>query len=172
MPGTRSSAATKCISEVPGLQKQVSTPLFSRVWTRLSAPFMGGSFRCRETAGTCAREGRLATASGWFDTGETTPVTASNAENSHGDDSAERRIAPRRTGCAYRVHKPWAEGRLIITAHSAFFRTPRQVMGWPRESCRNGQGDRLRAVRCRQVPAMREAPVGQLWTRDCHTPAR
>ena len=27
MPGTRSSAATKCISDVPGLEKQVSTPL-------------------------------------------------------------------------------------------------------------------------------------------------
>src|SRR5215475_8015715 len=44
MPGTRSSAATKCISDVPGLEKQVSTPLRSRVWTRLSAPFMGRSF--------------------------------------------------------------------------------------------------------------------------------
>jgi hypothetical protein len=32
------------------LQKQVSTPLFSRLCTRLSAPFMGGSFRDRETA--------------------------------------------------------------------------------------------------------------------------
>ena len=40
MPGMRSSAATKCISEVPGLQKQVSTPLFSSVCTRLSAPFI------------------------------------------------------------------------------------------------------------------------------------
>jgi hypothetical protein len=26
MPGTRSSAATKCISDVPGFMKQVSTP--------------------------------------------------------------------------------------------------------------------------------------------------
>src|SRR5579862_3188892 len=40
MPGMRSSAATKCISDVPGLQKQVSTPLFSSVCTRLSAPFI------------------------------------------------------------------------------------------------------------------------------------
>ena len=54
MPGTRSSAATKCISDVPGLQKQVSTPLFSRVWTRLSAPFMRGSFRRGGFDGTCA----------------------------------------------------------------------------------------------------------------------
>ena len=62
MPGTRSSAATKCISDVPGLQKQVSTPLFSRVWTRLSAPFMGGSFRDRERPAELARpEGGLAT---------------------------------------------------------------------------------------------------------------
>ena len=41
MPGIRSSAATKCISLVPGLAKQVSTPRQQRV-TRLSAPF-----RCR-----------------------------------------------------------------------------------------------------------------------------
>ena len=40
MPATRSSAATKCISEVPGLAKQVSMPLASSVRTRLSAPFM------------------------------------------------------------------------------------------------------------------------------------
>ena len=69
MPGTRSSAATKCISEVPGLQKQVSTPLFSRLWTRLSAPFMGGSFRDRETAGTCATGGRSGNRCGLARTG-------------------------------------------------------------------------------------------------------
>ena len=40
MPGMRSSAATKCISDVPGLEKQVLTPLFSSECTRLSAPFM------------------------------------------------------------------------------------------------------------------------------------
>src|SRR5512138_547859 len=40
MPSTRSSAATKCISEVPGLVKQTSTPPATRVWTRLSAPFI------------------------------------------------------------------------------------------------------------------------------------
>src|SRR5580698_3421322 len=40
IPGTRSSAATKCISDVPGLEKQVLTPLLSSECTRLSAPFM------------------------------------------------------------------------------------------------------------------------------------
>src|SRR5262245_57874525 len=43
MPGTRSSAATKCISLVPGLAKQVSTPDASSVRTRVSAPFKMGS---------------------------------------------------------------------------------------------------------------------------------
>src|SRR5262249_2334760 len=40
MPSTRSSAATKCISEVPGLAKQTVTPPPTKVRTRLSAPFM------------------------------------------------------------------------------------------------------------------------------------
>src|SRR5262249_10052476 len=40
MPSTRSSAATKCISEVPGLEKQTSTPPATNVRTRLSAPFI------------------------------------------------------------------------------------------------------------------------------------
>src|SRR3954464_3527533 len=40
MPSTRSRAATKCISEVPGLVKQTSTPPATNVRTRLSAPFM------------------------------------------------------------------------------------------------------------------------------------
>ncbi|CCE05985.1 hypothetical protein BRAS3843_1530016 [Bradyrhizobium sp. STM 3843] len=40
MPSTRSSAATKCISEVPGLVKHTSTPPATRVRTRLSAPFI------------------------------------------------------------------------------------------------------------------------------------
>src|SRR5450756_812515 len=40
MPSTRSRAATKCISEVPGLAKQTSTPPATRVRTRLSAPFI------------------------------------------------------------------------------------------------------------------------------------
>ena len=35
----RSSAATKCISEVPGLAKQTPTPLSARVVTSDSAPF-------------------------------------------------------------------------------------------------------------------------------------
>jgi hypothetical protein len=38
--GTLSKAATKCISEVPGLLKQTSTPELTSVRTRLSAPFM------------------------------------------------------------------------------------------------------------------------------------
>ena len=42
MPGMRSSAATKCISLVPGLEKQTSTPPLSSVFTRLSAPFTAG----------------------------------------------------------------------------------------------------------------------------------
>src|SRR5689334_1213906 len=41
MPSTRSSAATKCISEVPGLAKHSSTPPPTSVRTRLSAPFTG-----------------------------------------------------------------------------------------------------------------------------------
>src|SRR3954447_7577723 len=40
MAGTRSSAATKWISDVPGLAKQTSTPPATRVRTRLSAPFI------------------------------------------------------------------------------------------------------------------------------------
>src|ERR1700754_2153439 len=40
MPSTRSSAATKCISEVPGLVKQTFTSPATNVRTRLSAPFI------------------------------------------------------------------------------------------------------------------------------------
>src|SRR6516162_1966953 len=40
MPSTRSRAATKCISDVPGFAKQTSTPQADKVRTRLSAPFM------------------------------------------------------------------------------------------------------------------------------------
>src|SRR5215813_638219 len=40
MPSTRSSAATKCISDVPGLAKHTSTPPPTSVRTRLSAPFI------------------------------------------------------------------------------------------------------------------------------------
>src|SRR5215471_11311094 len=40
MPSTLSSAATKCISDVPGLVKQTFTPPPTSVRTRLSAPFM------------------------------------------------------------------------------------------------------------------------------------
>ena len=40
MPSTVSRAATKLISEVPGLLKQTSTPEATSVRTRLSAPFI------------------------------------------------------------------------------------------------------------------------------------
>src|ERR1700676_3064465 len=40
MPSTQASAATKCISEVPGFAKQTSTPPATKVRTRLSAPFI------------------------------------------------------------------------------------------------------------------------------------
>ncbi len=36
----RSSAATKCISLVPGLAKHVSIPARIKVWIKLSAPFI------------------------------------------------------------------------------------------------------------------------------------
>jgi len=39
--GTASSAATKCISEVPGFVKQVSTPQSTSVWISARAPFIG-----------------------------------------------------------------------------------------------------------------------------------
>src|ERR1700693_1954910 len=42
--GVRSSAATRWISEVPGLVKQVLTPPSTSVRTSLSAPFMSGCF--------------------------------------------------------------------------------------------------------------------------------
>src|SRR5579862_275427 len=45
MPSTRSSAATKCISEVPGLAKHTLTPPPTSVRTRLSAPFIPQSPR-------------------------------------------------------------------------------------------------------------------------------
>src|ERR1700729_1526668 len=43
MPPTLSSAATKCISDVPGFEKQTSTPESTSVRTRLSAPFIFSS---------------------------------------------------------------------------------------------------------------------------------
>src|SRR5204863_6627585 len=43
MPSTRSSAATKCISEVPGLAKHTLTPPPTSVRTKLSAPFIATS---------------------------------------------------------------------------------------------------------------------------------
>ena len=41
-PGTVSSAATKCISDVPGFAKQTSTPESTSVRIRAWAPFMAG----------------------------------------------------------------------------------------------------------------------------------
>src|SRR4029079_10521766 len=46
-PATRSSADTKCISEVPGLAKQTSTPATASVRASASAPFMA---RCEHAA--------------------------------------------------------------------------------------------------------------------------
>ncbi len=43
MPATRSSAATNCISDVPGLAKHVSTPEASRLRTSDSAPVMSAA---------------------------------------------------------------------------------------------------------------------------------
>src|SRR5689334_15625363 len=43
MPATLSSAATKCISDVPGFAKHTSTPQPTNVRTRDSAPFMRSS---------------------------------------------------------------------------------------------------------------------------------
>src|SRR5262250_2008571 len=43
MPSTLSSAATKCISDVPGLVKHTLTPPATRVRARLSAPFIVAS---------------------------------------------------------------------------------------------------------------------------------
>src|SRR6202049_1217688 len=54
MPSTRSRAATKCISEVPGLAKHTSTPPPTRVRTRLSAPFI-----CSAIAPSSASAGRI-----------------------------------------------------------------------------------------------------------------
>src|ERR1017187_3334828 len=44
MPGTRSSAETNCISEVPGFIRQRFTSLASRVLSRHSAPFISYLF--------------------------------------------------------------------------------------------------------------------------------
>ena len=51
MPGTLSSAATKCISEVPGLVKHTFTPPASKVRTRLSAPFISSAIRPNSIVG-------------------------------------------------------------------------------------------------------------------------
>ena len=44
MRGTVSSAATKCISDVPGLAKHTSTPPSTKVLIRAWAPFTGPPF--------------------------------------------------------------------------------------------------------------------------------
>src|SRR4051812_10509141 len=51
MPALWSSAATKCISLVPGLAKHVSTPEAMSVSTRLRAPFIHVSLCWREWYG-------------------------------------------------------------------------------------------------------------------------
>src|ERR1700674_1691516 len=59
MPATLSSAATKCISDVPGLPKQTSTPDPTSVRKRLSAPFMSVPHLkwCASYEGTQSRNG-------------------------------------------------------------------------------------------------------------------
>src|SRR4051794_33206760 len=64
MPGTRSSAATKCISLVPGLEKQTSTPLPSSVRTRLSAPFTVSPSSNADSGPQAARKWRRRQATG------------------------------------------------------------------------------------------------------------
>src|SRR3982074_1803810 len=92
MPGTRSSAATKCISEVPGLEKQVSTPLRSRVCTRLSAPFIAVPSGQACGAANLREGGAAGNSSPAFKAGETMAVTVLYSENIYPDDSVERRI--------------------------------------------------------------------------------
>jgi len=50
IPGIESTDATKCISDVPGLLKQTSTPQLTRVCTRDCAPFIFNSLRVRRAA--------------------------------------------------------------------------------------------------------------------------
>src|ERR1019366_2667689 len=47
-PFTVSRAATRCISDVPGLAKQVSTPQLTSVWISDWAPFIGPLLPCRD----------------------------------------------------------------------------------------------------------------------------
>src|SRR6185312_7773936 len=47
-----SSAATTCISDVPGLARHRRMPQSARVWTRLSAPFMADTGYPRPRAPT------------------------------------------------------------------------------------------------------------------------
>src|SRR3546814_15643982 len=56
MPSTLSRAATKCISDVPGLVKQTFTSFSTSVLTRLSAPFIARS-SISHTADVIARNG-------------------------------------------------------------------------------------------------------------------
>ena len=55
MPGTSSSADTKCISDVPGLPKQTSTPESTRLRISDCAPFMAAQSRASRGTATCAR---------------------------------------------------------------------------------------------------------------------
>ncbi len=55
MPGTSSSADTKCISDVPGLPKQTSTPESTRLRISDCAPFMAAQSRASRGTATRAR---------------------------------------------------------------------------------------------------------------------
>src|SRR4051794_16564607 len=81
MPGMWSSAATKRISDVPGLVKQVSTPQANRVCTRLSAPFIPAPIPvwARTLRGT-RRAGNA------LPGGPTRPTEAANAEERPTED--------------------------------------------------------------------------------------
>src|SRR4051812_11894242 len=97
MPGIRSSAATKCISEVPGLVKQVSTPQANKVCTRLSAPFIptprsigGGTLRGTARSGNASAAGLGQPT--LHRSGPPAMTTIMYPERMYQDDSEERRI--------------------------------------------------------------------------------
>src|SRR5258708_5721966 len=99
MPSTRSSAVTKCISDVPGLVKQTFTPPARRVRTRLSAPFIA-----RSSVG------------GWV--GRPLPIACRGR-------SRQRQFASRETRCGRRDGGRFCESN----PRFAHFRPPRRVSG-------------------------------------------
>src|SRR5690554_2667163 len=92
MPSTLSRAATKCISDVPGFEKQTSTPELTSVRTRLSAPFMIGTLRCFQLpASLCAGAGTLKQKQGG-DTREHHAPKNDDEDTRHLVDDAKKRI--------------------------------------------------------------------------------